>query len=205
MGCLDIPRSYTASGTGPTVLCGGSVSCCGERKSWDHCAYSVWSQFVFQICHYISKNPTPSKQISFLRIFKTHGVARSHDALAFRYCFSGRQNLMAAICWRLVFKEHEAIQGCATHTVHPMHFTRCKISLHSFTTLWHPHDIQRYITFSTWYHNVWFGTNMASKVDSLQLHSCWEYPCEAQMLALVNILEGRVEEVNMEPWNVLRF
>lgn len=23
------------------------------------------------------------------------------------------------------------------------------------------------------------------------------------MLALVNILEGRVEEVNMEPWNIL--
>lgn len=99
MGCLDIPRSYTASGTGPTVLCGGSVSCCGERKSWDHCVYSICIPNIF---HYISKNPTLSKQILFLSIFKTHCVAWSHDALAFRCCFSGRQNLMGAICWRLV-------------------------------------------------------------------------------------------------------
>ena len=57
---------------------------------------------VYSRIPYISTYPTPSKMILLLRIFKTHCAAWSHDAVAFRYCFSGRPNLMAAICWRLV-------------------------------------------------------------------------------------------------------
>ena len=109
---------------------------------------------------------------------------------------------MAAICWRLVrrsmklYKDTQHIQFIRWIS-QDAKFHCIVLQLHGIQMIYHD------ITFSTSCHQVWFGTNMTSKVDSLQLHSCWECPCEAQMIALVNILEGRVEEVNMEPWNVL--